>query len=642
VVRLPRPRPVRIRPKIELRWADVLRWGERPRAPEDRGISRLPRRIDVLRWVLPVVAFVAVLIHQILEHTVLRSLPWAWHFATQLLFYGLAGPLVVWSMLTWIVRSVEAQDRATNQLAALYTFSHHLATSSDDRLLDIIVRFPAQVLEGVVGCTLTLFDERSGTATLEAAWGADQTWVHRLRQGACSQERYRRCSACTELRATFSSPHQCPALPPELAQETPVRSVICLPLGRGAKRLGHLNVYLDTDVPPPEDAVQLLNTLAAEAAPAIEAARLRNRELAALYHVDQTLRCHLDLDGMLRQIAQDAVDACRADAGLILLRDEKGTSLRVRVAVPEGFTLEAVQTLGELAAERRAPVRVADLNAGHNGAGRHAATAMPMTVGDEVIGVLCIVHAPSRELSERQVRLLSAIASQTALIVQNARFYARLEGYAMLEERARLAREIHDGLAQGLGYLHIKVQGALRRLRQKRLTETMAELEEMRTVIQELYTEARTAIDGLRAPFDPNQSFSANLRAYVEHIVRRSGLDVRLYLSGEELDLPPVVAAHVFRIVQEGLNNIIKHAGADRATVWIERNAYGLVVTIEDNGRGFDPTRTSASSHFGLHIMRERAEALGGHLHIRSEVDRGTVITLHLPAEHVLTSTEVL
>ncbi|MDQ7028925.1 MAG: GAF domain-containing sensor histidine kinase [Ardenticatenia bacterium] len=604
-------------------------------------MNRLPRRIHVLRWLLPAVAFVAVLIHQTLEHTVLRSLPWAWHFVTQLLFYGLAGPLVVWSMLTWIVRSVEAQDRATKQLAALYTFSHHLATASDDRLLDIIVRFPAQVLDGVVGCTLTLFDERSGTATLEAAWGLDRMWVHRLRQGTCSQERYRRCSACTDLRATFSTSRQCPALPSELAQETPARSVICLPLGRGTKRLGHLNVYLESEAPPPEDTVQLLNTLAAEAAPAIEAARLRNQELAAFYHVDQTLRCHLDLDGMLRQIAQDAVEACRADGALILLREEGESSLRVRVAVPEGFTLEAVQAMGELVTERQAPVRIADLNVSQNGDGRHAATAMPMAVGDEVIGVLCLVHAPSRELSERQVRLLSAIASQTALIVQNARFYARLEGYAMLEERARLAREIHDGLAQGLGYLHIKVQSALRRLRQSRLSDAIIELEEMRTVIQELYTEARAAIDGLRAPFDPQKSFSANLRAYVHHVVRRSGLNVRLYVPNEELDVPPVVAAHVFRIVQEGLNNIIKHAKADRATVWVECNAYGLVVTIEDNGRGFDPTRTSSSAHFGLHIMRERAEALGGHLHIRSEVERGTVITLHLPAEHLRTPTEV-
>ncbi len=597
-------------------------------------MNRLPRRIHLLQRILPVAAFVAVLVHQIFEHTLLRSLPWGWHFLSQMAFYGLVGPTIILLMLRWIARSVETQNRVAHQLATLYTFSRRLATVPDERLAEIVVEFPAQLLNGVVGCVFTLINERSNTVTVEATWGFSPPTVDMLRRRVTGDERYRHCTTCRTLRATFSSSFRCPAFSADVAEVEGVRSVLCLPLGRGDKRIGYLNVYLDTDVPPSADMLQLLNTMAAEAAPAIEAARLRNRELTALYHVNHTLRRKLDLDGMLRQILQDAVDACEASSGAILLREAPNGPFRVCVTVPEHFTLEAAQALGELAAERCAPVHIAELDGPR---GKPSAVAVPMTVGDSVVGVLCITQASSRALSERQVRLLSAIASQTALIVQNVRFYERLESYAILEERARLARELHDGLAQGLGYLHLKVQQTLRRLRQGRPVDTAAELAEMRAVIQDLYAQARAAISGLRAPFDPNRPFADNLRAYIEHVAERFPLALHLDLSDPHLDLPPTVAAHVFRIVQEGLNNVVKHANAERATVRVRNGPGGLTVAIEDDGQGFNPDEVAADhTHFGLNIMRERAEALGGTLQVRSELNRGTVITLHVPQEHLL------
>lgn len=594
-------------------------------------MTRLPQRVHMLRVLLPVAAFVAVLVHQVFEHTVLRSLPWGWHFASQLVFYGLAGPLIVWAMLTWIAQSVDAQDRVTRQLSTLYTFSRRLATTPDEHLLATIVAFPAQLLDGVVGCTLTLFNDRTGTASVEATWGLSPPAAETIRHHVSEEARYHLCTACQALRATVSRPSRCPALPESLVKAAGVRTVICLPIGRGEKRIGHLNVYLNTDSPLPADLLQLLNAVAAEAAPAIEAARLRARELAALYHLDRTIRHRLDLEGMLQQIVQEAVEACEAEEGAILLRDEPGGPFRVRVTVPANFALEAASAVGELVAERQAPVYIGEPE------GRGAsAVAVPMTVGDEVFGVLYLAHTSLQTLGERQVRLLSAIASQAALLVQNARFYERLEGYAILEERARLAREIHDGLAQGLGYLHLKAQQALRRLHQNRAEDAAAELASMRTVIQELYAEARAAIDGLRAPFDPHRSFAANLRAYVDRLSDRHRLPVRLELPAPDFDLPPTTAAHVFRIVQEGLNNIVKHAHAEQAVVRVQEDDDGLHITIEDDGCGFDMSRLDDRAHFGLRIMQERAEVLGGTLEVRSHIGQGTVVSLHLPREELM------
>jgi signal transduction histidine kinase len=557
-------------------------------------MDRLRQRVDLLRWLLPLTALAIVTIHQVVEHTWLRHLPWKQHFATQFLFYGVMGPAVVWLLLTWISRSVAARERATNQLTALHDFSRNLATAADEDILDTIVRFSASKL-GAVGSSLMLFDAQTSTVTVDATWGLSD------------------------------------ALPQDLLTRTGgVESVVCVPLERGGNLVGRLNLFFPTTDTLTADQLRLLSAMAAEAASAVEALRLRTRALQTLYDIDQRIRRRLDLDRLLHQILADAVEACGGAGGVVLLLNDQTGAFQTQASVPDAFVVDDSQLLVARISERRGIVQISDLD---NGAGPdtgQTVVGVPMTVEEEVIGVLCIVHPPGQSLTDGQLQLLSAVASQTALIVQNARFYARLEGQAVLEERARLAREMHDGLAQGLGYLNLKVQQTLRRLEQERPEAVVRELHEVRAVVQDLYAEVRSAIDGLRIPFDVRQPFVTNLAVYAEKISAQAGISIAVDVGEPIAELPPPTAAEVLRIVQEALNNIVKHADADAATIEVRQAADGLCVVVRDDGRGFDAEAAERVGHVGLQVMRERAEALGAQLDIQSG-SNGTAVTLELP-----------
>lgn len=594
-----------------------------------RGRIDLLHHLDILRWVLPILAFAIVLSQQVVEHfTEFRHLPWRQHFASQVLFYGIVGPLVVWVLFTGIQRSVNARERATRQLATLYDFSRRLATLTDDALYDAIVSFPREFLD-TVGCSLLLFDDKSGAASMVATDGLESSHDDLLHDYTFTSAGTQQCRTCAAQRANVTN--WCPALPADLVEDDDIQSVVCLPLTHGERLLGRLNVYLARDEQPADDTLQLLNAMAAEAAIAIESARLRTREIETLYQVNAMLRRRVDdLDGALAQILENTINACDADAGAILLRTESEDDVSVRVAIPDSFSMDEYHSIQTLVSQRGGPVQVAEfIELGQGGPAR-AITAIPMISDDTFVGILCLAHAHTDAIGERQLQLLTAVSGQIALMYQNTRYYARLESYAILEERSRLAREIHDGLAQGLGYLNVKAQHALRRLRQQRVTDTVADLTEIHDVIGNLYAEVRAAIEGLRTPFDPDQPFVSNVETYVAMLSARTdtALDVDIENA---VDLPPSVAAHVLRIVQEALANVLRHADATRCVVRVVENDTGVSITVTDDGRGFDPDMEIAASHFGIENMRERVGMLGGQLDITSESGRGTTIAVHLP-----------
>lgn len=589
----------------------------------------LLQHLNVLRWVLPTLAFIVVLLHQIVEHfTMLRAFPWRLHFASQVLFYGIAGPLVVWVLFTGIKRSVEARERATAQLATLYEFSRRLLTLTDEALHDAIVQFPNEFLD-MAGCSLMLFDSQSGVASIAATNDLPPAHDELLRDYAFTSASSRRCRTCQAQRATVTN--WCTALPSDLIEDGDIASVVCLPLARGDRLLGRLNIYLRIEEPPADDMLRLLNAMAAEAAIAIESERLRTRELETLYEVNTMMRRHVDdLDSTLLQILRNTIEACAAEAGAILLRGESEDAFEARVTVPQSFTIAESHTIERLVSQRRGAVQVSDLKGFGDSDAAGSLTAIPMIVDDDVLGVLCLAHARREMLSERQLHLLSAVSGQVALIIQNARYYARLESYAILEERSRLAREMHDGLAQGLGYLNVKAQHALRRLRQQRVTDAEDDVAEIRGVVQGLYSEVRTAIEGLRTSFDPDKPFVTNVETYVATLSTRTDTALRVEID-EAVDLPASVAVHVLRIIQEALTNVIRHAEATECVVCLAEDDRAVTVTIRDDGCGFDPSATVADSRFGIESMRERARMLGGQLDISSERQRGTTVSVRLP-----------
>lgn len=198
---------------------------------------------------------------------------------------------------------------------------------------------------------------------------------------------------------------------------------------------------------------------------------------------------------------------------------------------------------------------------------------------------------------------------------------------AALEERARLAREIHDGLAQDLWYAKLK-QGRLAGSTalagdEKRLADEVA------SAIDAALSEARQAVMAMR-PQPEESTFPEVLARYVEDFGDRYAVRAVLELNGETPPLEPRTQAEVLRVVQEALNNVSKHADATVVRVRVDADAGHVQVTISDNGRGFDPERDPGRG-YGLSSMRQRASLIGAALRLESRPQDGTRVVLELP-----------
>jgi signal transduction histidine kinase len=202
---------------------------------------------------------------------------------------------------------------------------------------------------------------------------------------------------------------------------------------------------------------------------------------------------------------------------------------------------------------------------------------------------------------------------------------------AAVEERERLSRELHDGLAQLVAYLLVRLDTVVALVTADRRSEALAELERLRTVADDLYVDVREAIAGLRSRVAERGLVSA-LSDYAAQFEERYGLAVDLNLAAMPADLPSAVGLDLFRIVQEALTNTRKHANASRAWVTVDRPTPDLVcLVIGDDGTGFNPTIPPPRGTIGLATMRERAAAFGGQLMIDSQPGGGTRVTVTIP-----------
>ena len=212
----------------------------------------------------------------------------------------------------------------------------------------------------------------------------------------------------------------------------------------------------------------------------------------------------------------------------------------------------------------------------------------------------------------------------------------RVQSLAVLEERERLAREMHDGLAQSLGYLLLKVRAAAELIASPGASRAGAALAEAEKIAAEAFREVRQSLFGLRTMVTRSLGLVPTLAEYLHDFSEQSGVAVDLRLGDEaRIQLSPDREVQLIRIIQEALTNVRKHAEAHRASVSLRSSPEGLEVCIADDGCGFDPVEVQARGRgsFGLQTMEERAAAVGGALRVESAPGEGTRVLVHLPAE---------
>ncbi len=459
-----------------------------------------------------------------------------------------------------------------------------------------------------------------------------------------------------------------PMLAPDVSQEpryiwlhgSRTRSELAVPLKVAGKVIGVLDAQSERLAAFDATDLAVMQALANQAAIAIENARLYesvNRQVAQLTALQETNRAvtrTLERDALLKLIMAQATTLLRADGGMINLVD--WAAREDEVVAGSGSSAGFVGVRGDLDTSlsgwaslhnqpvianrldedaRVAPEARAWLAQSHI----QSAALAPLVLKDQVAGTLVLIKEAGRSgFDQDDLALLVAFADQAAIAIENARLYEEAQQVAASQERSRLARDLHDAVTQTLFSASL-IAEVLPALWEQDPVEGRQLLSELRQLTRGALAEMRTLLLELRPAALVEANLGDLLRQLAESVSGRSGIPVTVSLEGCPVpDLPDEVHVALYRIAQEALNNVVKHAQAQRAEVRLtcaggakqtegtrQDTPIGVTLRISDDGQGFEPAAVSPE-HLGLGILRERAQAIGAALRIESGADQGTVI----------------
>jgi signal transduction histidine kinase len=218
----------------------------------------------------------------------------------------------------------------------------------------------------------------------------------------------------------------------------------------------------------------------------------------------------------------------------------------------------------------------------------------------------------------------------------NLNLRRRIEREAIIEERRRIAREIHDGVAQSLSYLNLKTKLVSDSVASQNTVQALTELGEIRKVVQDTYEDIRESIDQLSTEIRSLPIIPA-LANYIREFGDNNGIKVQFDVPKAFPQLSPVAELQLLRITQEALTNVRRHAQATEVGVKLEKTSQAVEMLVKDNGQGFtlSDLEKSPPGYHGLNIIRERAEGLGGAVTIDTAPGEGTEVKVSLPIEKV-------
>ncbi|RJQ56290.1 MAG: GAF domain-containing protein [Actinobacteria bacterium] len=401
------------------------------------------------------------------------------------------------------------------------------------------------------------------------------------------------------------------------------------------------------------DDVLVLTILGSHAAVAVENARLhagavqKLKETTVLYQVAQQLATGEDIEGSLDLIANEINQMLHYHTCTIYLADQQKemlepvlvkraidgvsepivepTTSHQTVAVNEGVT-GWVFTTGQ--ALNLANVHD-EMPSVSNGGREESLLAAPLAVEAQRIGVITITKQGRNQFTDEDLRLLKIVSAQAAVIVQNARLREETQKLMIADERNRIARDMHDTVAQSLYSIALNLQVCQKILNTKpeSLREKLIGLQQLAS---ESLTEVRKYIFGLRPSILEEYGLPMAIERSLEEFERVHGIKGSFRKSGVQQVLAPAVEREVFGVLQEALANVMKHSGATQVNVELDIRGSSGRLTVKDNGRGFDVDRAVANTRdgrsLGLTSMRERVQSIGGTLTVLSKNGEGSTL----------------
>jgi signal transduction histidine kinase/predicted hydrocarbon binding protein len=390
--------------------------------------------------------------------------------------------------------------------------------------------------------------------------------------------------------------------------------IVLTPLYEEDQIVGLLNVSIDAT-----ERVQVYQTLESRV-------QERTGELQTLLAVTAAANSSLDLDETLDttlELLVNLVDASRA--GVMLRSEATGKLeahwLRSEPSVsPEEIAL-IMPSCEAVAASGEALYIMPDAERGFVEPG----ALLPLQVRDQILGVLVIIGSEGERFGLEQQVLFKSIADQLGVAVENARLYGQAEQVAVATERNRLARDLHDAVTQTLFSASL-IADVLPKLWERNPEVGRKKLEELRILTRSALSEMRTLLLELRPAELAGMDLEDLLRNVANAFTGRTRIATKLTMEGQ-VDLSTEVKDVYYRVAQEALNNINKHAEASRVFISLTRQENRIEMLIQDNGCGFDPQSISPEN-LGLGIMQERAGSIGAQLDIHSQIGAGTSIDL--------------
>lgn len=433
----------------------------------------------------------------------------------------------------------------------------------------------------------------------------------------------------------------------QLAVGRPALAII--PLMEGGQRIGNLVLSHTAVHRWTEAELRRYRSSANQIAVAIENARRFEREakrtnrLELIARLGQRIAARLNPIELLTITAEALHTRLGYEHISIFLVDVADETLLVQSAVASlwdwlgnpPYRQAVTHGILGVAAQTRAPVLINDVQADTRyvpipGAeALRAELAIPILLGDRLLGVLDTASVNS--FSEDDATGLSIVADQLAIALENARLYNRVQEVAVLDERQRLARDLHDSVTQLIFSITLVAQ-SIKPAYQKDVAEGERRIARVLELSQQALAEMRELLAELRSPVQ--EGLVPAIRKHIERLHQREGLHVQ-YEVTTYTPRPVEQEETLYRIVQEALNNVVKHARAQKVRVQLTQSAHGLELTVSDDGQGFDgqnlPQNGHASGGLGLRGMRERIERLGGTIYIQSNPGAGTAIVAFLP-----------
>lgn len=384
---------------------------------------------------------------------------------------------------------------------------------------------------------------------------------------------------------------------------------------------------------------------------------------ALLADIGRRLTSTLDLSQLLQETMQQAMAVMQAHASSLMLLDPETNELVMEIVHGnkreklQHFRMPITQGIAGWVARTGEPLIVNDPAADprfnpnvdrHTGFVTRSILCVPLQIKGRTIGVLQVLNKPSETgFDEEDLELLRTLASQAAIAIENARLYRNLQEEhdkiirAQEEVRRELARNLHDGTVQLLSALAMSADFA--RQLSKRSPELLeTELETIRQLANRAIQETRTLLFELRPIILETRGLAAALESYVERLNERGspGPHITLEIPFGLPRLPATIERTLFAIIQEAVNNALKHAGATTIQVTVRLTSTALEVAVQDDGEGFDLQQIQAtyahSGSLGLVNMRERAELIEADLRIESAPNEGTRVIVRLPLQTLL------